>query len=251
MRPRRQTADMLQVEIARRIERRIVDGTYPPGSKLPTEAALAQELGISRNVLREAVARLRSDGLVWSRQGRGMFVTDLPSAVMFRLDGVALSRRSELARLFELRLEVEAGAAALAAERRSTAQLRAIGEALSRLHAAMIAREDRVAADAAFHSAVARATGNHFFSDFVAILTFCISRNAAFGRARGPDAGDWAMSVFTEHEAVHERIAAGDAPGAAGAMRSHLAAATRRSGLARWMRSTGGAPSHEPKAMNA
>lgn len=227
---------MLQVEAARLIERQIIEGVYPPGTKLPTEATLARDLGIGRNVLREAIARLRSDGLIWSRQGRGMFVTDLPESLNFRLDSVALAKRSELARLFELRMEVEAGASALAAERRSTAQLGDIKEALRHLHEAMETREDRAAADASFHRAVARATRNHYFVDFIGILHFCISRNAALGRARSANVGDWAMSVFTEHEQICEHIARGDGGGAAKAMRAHLMAATQRSGLARHMR---------------
>lgn len=227
---------MRHIAVARSIERKILDGTYGAGCKLPTEAELARSFKVSRNAVREAVARLRSDGMVWSRQGRGVFVTDLPKDLIFRLDAGRLAKPAELAKLFELRLEVEAGAAGLAAVRHSRAQLRAIARALDALHGAVMNREHRVAADAAFHGAVARAAGNHFIFDFVQVLNFCISRNAAHVRARSASNRDWSISVFHEHEAVHERIAVRDAEGARRAAREHLLAAIKRSGIGRHLR---------------
>jgi GntR family transcriptional repressor for pyruvate dehydrogenase complex len=56
------------------LRRAIAEGRYPVGAKLPTEAALTRDLGVSRTVLREAVAALRAEGLLASRQGAGVFV---------------------------------------------------------------------------------------------------------------------------------------------------------------------------------
>src|SRR3954470_12612848 len=66
----------LSTLVASSISREIAQGRLKPGDQLPTEQALATTFGVSRNVVREAIARLRSEGRVWSQQGRGAFVAD-------------------------------------------------------------------------------------------------------------------------------------------------------------------------------
>ena len=114
------------------ISGQILSGERPAGSRLPTETQLAEEFGVSRTVVREAIARLRSDGLVVTRQGLGAFVAETLEALPFRISiGSDPEAPHRYAReLLELRLGFETEAAALAAERGTPAQVEEIGRAL-------------------------------------------------------------------------------------------------------------------------
>ena len=89
------------------IGRQIVSGERAPSSQLPTEPQLAQEFGVSRTVVREAVARLRSEGLVVTRQGLGAFVAESLQALPFRLEATSGDTRKDIRELFELRMGLE------------------------------------------------------------------------------------------------------------------------------------------------
>ena len=104
----------LSADIGAALEQRIRSGAYAPGARLPTEMALAAEFGVSRAVVREAVARLKADGLVASRQGSGMSVAARPDSGSFKL-APGTPAGEALSHIFELRALVETGAAELAA----------------------------------------------------------------------------------------------------------------------------------------
>src|SRR5688572_14483524 len=119
----------LSTLVASSISREIAEGRLKPGDQLPTEQALAQTFGVSRNVVREAIARLRSEGRIWSQQGRGAFVTDAANTTVLTIDYDALQQGNAYLSLFELRGILEVEAAALAAKRRTS-------EDLARMHQA-------------------------------------------------------------------------------------------------------------------
>jgi len=79
----------LSTLVASSISREIAQGRLKPGDQLPTEQALAQTFGVSRNVVREAIARLRSEGRIWSQQGRGAFVSDVPNTTVLTISRTA------------------------------------------------------------------------------------------------------------------------------------------------------------------
>lgn len=110
-----------------RILHDILNGVFQPGARLPTENELAERFGVSRPVVREALARLRVDGLVEARRGSGTYVLSRPSQTLPEL--ADLEDISRFLRYQELRFHVEGQAAALAAERRTEKQLAAIVEA--------------------------------------------------------------------------------------------------------------------------
>jgi len=93
----------LSTLVASSITREIAQGRLKPGDQLPTEQALATTFGVSRNVVREAIARLRSEGRIWSQQGRGAFVTDASNATVLTIDHETLQRADSFRSLFELR----------------------------------------------------------------------------------------------------------------------------------------------------
>ena len=81
--------------LAQRLEQDIAQGHYAPGEKLPSEQQLATTYGVSRPIVREAIGRLKHDGLVTSRQGSGAFVAESGGASVFRLDS-RTARKSNL-----------------------------------------------------------------------------------------------------------------------------------------------------------
>ena len=217
----------LPEEIARRITADIRDGRLPPGSQLPTEAELARSFEVSRTVIREAVSRLKYDGLVRSHQGLGAFVCEEPARAPLRIEPVGPGDQQALVHLFELLVVVESGAAALAAARREEAQLAAIRAALDEMATAVTVGLDGVDADAKFHGAIADATNNSYFRALGAFLD--AHHHEGIRAARQNTARYHRPEVVqAEHERIYEAIAAGDPAAAADAMRTHLTNAIDR-----------------------
>lgn len=147
----------------------VVAGVYPPDSRLPPEPVLAEQAGVSRLTLREAIKDLRQRGVLRVQQGRGTFVN--PPRMWSPFDSTLLNARAateegyELAHeLTELRRIVERGIAELAAERHTEADVDRMRSALERMRAAWARRDLDMFSDADmdFHDAVLRAAGNTF-----------------------------------------------------------------------------------------
>ncbi|NQW00281.1 MAG: FadR family transcriptional regulator [Rhodospirillales bacterium] len=151
----------LSDQVYERILSKIVDGEFPENSKLPTEIELSKQLQVSRPVLRQALARLRQDEVISSRQGSGSYVMRRPAPQM--LDFAPVGSIADIQRCFEFRAAVEGAAAALAAERRTEADLVNIENALKAMAVAIESGELGVEADEQFHAAIAEATANQFF----------------------------------------------------------------------------------------
>src|ERR1700742_5229418 len=117
--------------LASSLSREIAQGRLRPGDRLPTEHALSATFGVSRNVVREAIAKLRSEGRVWSQQGRGAFVADTNNPTALSIHRDALQKGDAFRSLFELRGILEVHAAALAARRRAKDDLARMQEALA------------------------------------------------------------------------------------------------------------------------
>ncbi len=202
---------------------RIRSGRLAPGTKLPTEAELMAEYGVSRTVVREGLSRLQAAGLVQTRHGIGTFVVG-PGEAAFRIAPGQMATLRDVIAVLELRIGVESEAASLAAQRRTEANLAAMRAALDEINAALEAGRDAVAPDFRFHLEVARATGNSHFSDLLASLGSQIIPRARLEAGQPPDAERLAYlrRVNAEHESLYDAIAAGDADAARAAMRTHL-----------------------------
>lgn len=220
-------ASLLPDRIASEIMAKITDGELKPGDALPTEHSLAQTFGVSRNVVREAIARLRSDGIIDSRQGRGAVVKPVSERETFRVDIRALGKSDNLADLFELRGLLEIEAAGLAAERRSNTDLAALHAAVAEMDGQKNFDEKRLEADATFHRVLGAASGNTYLS---AIIDYISSRLKETTKAT--------MEVYTcddlldvtinEHRKILSAVEAGDKAGARTAMAAHIHGAARR-----------------------
>ena len=148
--------------VAQALLARIESGQLKPGEKLPPEAVLAPEFGVSRTVVREAISRLKHGGLLGSRQGSGVFVSIQPAIRPLKIDASVIESREAVLQIVELRRALESEAAALAAQRRSSSQLAEI-EVAFRAIDTEVAAGGGVMPDIALHRAIAQATGNPFF----------------------------------------------------------------------------------------
>ncbi len=218
------TSPRLSDLIAERITQAIKDGSLKPGDRLPTEHALARQLGVGRTSVREGMQKLRTLGVVEVRKGLGAYVAEgdgddqsLPSFVRWAATNVMA-----IEELVEARIALEALAAALAAERATPEELAEI-DRLEQAHAEAAHTDVRdtdrlVRSDEAFHDAIMAAARNHFVTRMYGLL---ISELTAF--RRHTLALPWAPDRSAEgHAAICAALRAGDAPLAREAMIDHL-----------------------------
>ena len=191
----------------------------PLDSRLPSELALAQELGVSRPVLRQALERLRSEGRVYSRKGSGHYVGLPPQAVPFG----PLTSIADVRSFLEFRCTLESEMAALAAAHHGRTELTAIRTARKALERAVALGQPGIEHDIAFHAAIAQASGNRFYVMTMSALAeqtrYSIRLVRELSGQRPPARS---LEVHAEHAAIEKAIAARDSEGAAAAMRAHL-----------------------------
>lgn len=223
----RRSREKLSDQVYEAILTEIIKGRYPEGAKLPTETALVDEFSVSRPVVREALARLRDDGLIQPRQGAGSFVLKRPDSALLRF--APIGSIADIQRHFEFRVALEPTAARLAAARRDDAALEAMGQSLSALEEANVTGASSVEADFAFHRAVAEASCNQFFATTLASLEQATKTAMLLNRQLSlHNPTERLLLVQTEHRAVLDAIAAGDADRAHDSMRIHIEESRRR-----------------------
>jgi DNA-binding FadR family transcriptional regulator len=199
----------------------IVSGEFALNSRLPAEAELARRFGASRPVIREALARLRDDGIVVSRQGSGSYVRRRPDDAVLRF--VPVSSIADIQRCFEFRAGLEGAAAALAAVRAEEADLEEIRRALAALDRCIANREVGVDADERFHLAVAKATQNHYHISVQTSLQSHLSAGMTLTRNLSMLRTEARLRlVQEEHVAILEAIEARDSLRARAAMEIHI-----------------------------
>ncbi len=198
-------------------------GDLRPGDKLPTEAQVVQRYGVSRTVVREALSRLQAAGLVETRHGVGTFVTARRERGL-AADAAEIAAVIDVMALLELRIGVESEAAALAARRRTGAQLAAMTAALTHFESALARGADTVAPDWRFHTLVAEAAGNRYFSSLMGSFgPKAIPRASLKLPGLGADElRAYLAAVNREHHDIYAAIARGDPDGARAAMRNHI-----------------------------
>nr|BFE84913.1 FadR/GntR family transcriptional regulator [Planobispora longispora] len=193
-------------QVIDQLKEQITSNSWQMNAKIPTETVLAEQLGVGRNTVREAVRALTHAGLLECRQGDGTYVratSELSGAMLRRL------RAAEQLEILEVRRALEVEAARLAATRRTDEDIAAIEAALTEREKAWELGEPNafVEADLAFHVAVVRATHNRvlvdLYEDFSAAL-----------RASITAAGTSLNSSYIPHDAIARAIAAGDASAA-------------------------------------
>lgn len=217
-------------EVTERIKREISAGQLAPGARLPTEQELMTAMGVSRTVVREAVAALRADGLVTTRQGSGAYVAADVSRVPFRINPEGLSSIEDVLAVMELRQAIEVEAAALAAERVTPRRLAPMSRALRAIESAIRKGEGAVNEDFAFHLAIAEASGNPRFAELLEFLGRHVIPRQSVRIALSPPAEQrqYLMRIQREHGRIHEAIRNADPGAARKAMRHHLTGSLKR-----------------------
>ncbi|CDY77073.1 Transcriptional regulator PhnF [Caballeronia glathei] len=218
--------------VAEKLLSKIRSDGLAAGTRLPSEHAMAVHFGVSRTVMREAIALLKSDGMLTTRKGSGAFVckTALPHAAM--VDPLTEQSVQSLLNLTEVRRGLEAETAALAAVRRTPGQLAEIEHALRRVEEAMAAGGDGVEEDVQFHLRIAEATGNPYWARFVEMFAQQIRLAIKVTRANEARRMDFVAQVREEHEKIVAAIAAGDPDRARAAAGDHMMCVAERVRLA-------------------
>jgi GntR family transcriptional regulator, transcriptional repressor for pyruvate dehydrogenase complex len=212
----------LSDRVASTILESILSRRIAPGDGLPSERELADQFGVSRTVIREAVRTLSARGLLEVQTGRGARVAEIdPRTVSDAMRLLLRSRAVPYAKVHEVRSVLEVSAAGLAAERARPEDVARLAGSLERM-AAVLDDVDRAAAeDVEFHRLVAMATHNELFlvlhdsirTALVDVRKEVLARSGS--RAR--------RAIVGAHRAIHDAIAAADPKAARAAMRAHLA----------------------------
>ena len=220
----------LALELVESLGDRIRDGRIGAGEKLPTEAAVMREFGVSRTVVREALSKLQASGLVETRHGIGTFVVGFGDSAPFRIAPEQFATLRDVIAVLELRIGVETEAAALAAQRRTEENLVAQRSALNAFAHAIEWGHDSVGADFQFHLEIARSTHNQHFVELISSLGSMIIPRARLDKPEAliPERREYLRHVNAEHESIHQAIANRDSEGARAAMRTHLANSRER-----------------------
>lgn len=223
-------AEPLHLKVAALIQREIDRGQFKPGDRLPTEHELASEFSVSRNVIREAIACLRSDGVIDSRQGIGAFVLSPEERQSIRIDSGALRDTAKIRGLFELRAILEIESAGLAALRRSESQLADIGVALEGMSGAAKWSAASIDADLEFHRRIAVATGNDYMVTFLSFISQTMRETIQQAREAN-ELEAVVEATIAEHMPIYEAISKGNVEAARRAMQQHIKGAARRLGI--------------------
>ena len=210
----------LYEQIVQQIEESVLNGSLKPGDQLPAERDLAQRLGVSRTAVREAVKTLREKGLVEAYSGRGTFVTDGTSqAARQSFDlMVKIGQQEGSPHLAELRLILEPGIAAMAAERAKDEDLTAMRDAVAVMERSQKDPEAYIEADLDFHLALAEAVANPLILSLIDSIVGLLreQRIKIFNVEGGPQRGQF------HHKRILEAMERRDPEMARSAMRAHL-----------------------------
>jgi GntR family transcriptional repressor for pyruvate dehydrogenase complex len=205
----------------------IIGGAFQQGERLPAEDAMAVRLGVSRPIVREALARLREEGLIISRRGSGSYVVGQPARAVEAFS--PLSSITDMQQCFEFRLEIEGIAAYHAAQRRTDEDMASIETVLNVWNELRDRGIAGIQEDFDFHASICRASHNRFFIESLDFLkeNICtgmnLSRNLSLQRPT-----ERTKAVQDEHAAIAAAVRAQDGSGAQEAMRRHIATARTR-----------------------
>ncbi len=217
-----QIADFLISEINR--------GSLAPGEHLPSEAFLSEQFSVSRTVIREALSKLRHDGLIESSQGSKARVVENIVKRVFRMEELEPFNLEEMGYLYEFRTILESEASALAAKRRDTENIDELKALLEKLDVAVEQGLDGTEENVNFHKAVVKASQNPYITDFMNFLGGKIYELVKSDRKHSKHTG-LPHDVQQEHTDIFKAIKEGNALKARKATIKHLTNAAKRRGL--------------------
>jgi GntR family transcriptional repressor for pyruvate dehydrogenase complex len=220
--------------VMRQLEMALLDGTYGVATRLPAERVLAERYGVARNTVREAIQRLAARGLLRSRQGAGVYVTEqLRVSTPSPWSQLIADHPAVRDDVLEFRRVLEGATAYFAALRGTDEDRERIRAQYAALAAARGADDKaaEAAADARLHEAIARASHNtmflHLHASVIGLLREHIAVNGSNLRAMETDVGD---ALLGQHRAICEAICCGRADDARAAMQQHIDYVASRAG---------------------
>lgn len=225
--PRLLRPPKLSEQVAQLLAEEITKGSLRPGDALPSEAALASQLGVSRTIIREALARLEFEGILEARKGSKAKVAPSGRRRVFQLRDTSDMTAVEIGQLYEFRAILEGAAAALAAKRCSKRDLQKLKKCVDTLNEAVQKKGDHLPANVQFHQLIAEASGNAYLKNFMSFLNDKIweqirgDRDHLGERVMPPD-------LQKEHIDIVNAIEKGDPKEARRAVMQHIANASRR-----------------------
>jgi GntR family transcriptional repressor for pyruvate dehydrogenase complex len=215
----------LSERVANLLAEHIASGILPRGARLQSEDEIGRQLGVSRTVVREAVSRLKSDGVLESYQGSGVYVSE-ETVRPLRIG--RLTSIDDVLHIVALRRAIEAQAAALAAKNRTAGELQTIEHALGEIDAAVARGGDGVDEDVAFHRRIAEASGNPYFLSVLDFVSQYLRNATRVTRSNESRRSQFMDQVRNEHRAIVAAIAAGNAAAAERAAARHMRNAAER-----------------------
>jgi len=224
-RGRGRLTDVVIKALTDRLDRHV----YRPGERLPSEQELCAEFGVSRTVVREAVASIRLTGRLFSKPGIGVHVAVERAEGVTLTPGTLAGNRAAL-HIMELRMGIEVEAAGLAAERRTPRDLADIARAFDDFNSTGHDSTAAARADFAFHLAIARAANNPHFPQLLesAIKDVMLDLRLKRGGKADHERRDYEQRASREHSAIMFAIMRSDAGAARAAMFGHLGDSIQR-----------------------
>lgn len=213
-------------DVQRRLEQALLDGRYVANSRLASERVMAEQFGVSRNTVREATQRLVARGLLRSRPGAGVYVSDqLRTGAASPWGHLVADHPAVLADVLEFRRVLEGATAYYAAQRGTEVEHQRIRDLLTELELARAEERaaDEAAADAQMHEAIALASHNsmflHLHASVLGILREHITLNGTNLRTLAPEVSS---QLLQQHRAICQAICARRPEASRTAMQAHI-----------------------------
>lgn len=217
--------------LADNIRQEVLSGKYKPGDRLPSSKYIEEKAGVSRTVVREALAELRAEGLLSSRQGSGVFVAEASLIQAgFKIDIKDFEDIRNAIHILELRLGIEVEMSGKAAINRSEQQLQAIENSFHAMSHKFAKGQDAIEEDFAFHKAIADASNNPYFRRFIDFIGNGVipAREIVIKHEKGINRQDLMATVKSEHKKILLAIKLQDPDLAKTAAMEHLSNSIHR-----------------------
>ena len=225
-----QKSKSLTNDLADTLRAQIIKDNWDAGTKLPASKDIEKAAGVSRTVVREAVAILKAEGLIESRQGVGVFVSERKKNKLFSIDDKEFSSFEDAIQILELRMAVEIEMASMAAKNHSKEQMEAINNALEKVTTKMRAGQNGRNEDFDFHLSIAKASGNTYFTRFIEFIGSGVipARELILNHSQSDEQQSFFDLICEEHNQIAEAIGNRDAEAAKAAMATHLGSSKER-----------------------
>lgn len=219
------TSDLVNI-----LRQQIVNGNLKPGDKLPTSKEIEEQARVSRSVIREAIAALKAERLIISRQGIGIFVAESPTNKVFEIEKNEFASIKDAIQILELRMAVEVEMAAMAAKHRTDNQMNYIWDCLEKFNQQISLGNDAMKEDIDFHLSIAKSSGNPYFERFISYIGSGAvpSRDIINNYEMSFTDTEFLEMLQKEHYAIAKAIDNRDAVKAALAIRTHLGQSRER-----------------------